>query len=212
MARQNLSVVLAERPVGDIIPGTTFHQKTEPAPTAQDLKDGQVLVESLYLSLDPAMRGYLADVRSYIPPVKIGEVMRGVVIARVLASRSSRVATGDIVTATTGWREVAIAGEKDFEPAFPLPPNGKLTDLQGVLGMTGLTAYFGMSKIGQPKAGETVVVSGAAGATGSVVGKSPYHVFLMRLMTDTDLLQDKWQKSAVLEWWELPALTTSVAG
>ncbi|KUI61544.1 Putative NADP-dependent oxidoreductase YfmJ [Cytospora mali] len=173
MSSQSLSIVLAERPKGAIQPGKTFKQKTDPAPQPSDLKEGEILIETLYLSLDPAMRGWLDDVRSYVPPVQIGEVMRGSTISRVLASRSPRASTGDLVIASTGWREVAIAGPRDFETAadVPLPKNGKVTDLQGVLGMTGLTAYFGMSKIGSPKPGETVVVSGAAGATGSVAAQ-----------------------------------------
>ncbi|KAJ0117331.1 nadp-dependent leukotriene b4 12-hydroxydehydrogenase [Diaporthe amygdali] len=173
MSRQITSVVLAERPKGDIVPGKTFQQKQGPAPKAEDLKDGQILVETLYLSLDPAMRGWLDDVRSYVPPVQIGEVMRGSAIARVLASKSPRVKDGDLVTASTGWREVAIVGPKEFDSVsdIPLPKNGKVTDLQGVLGMTGLTAYFGMTTIGNVKPGETVVVSGAAGATGSVAAQ-----------------------------------------
>lgn len=177
MSSQSLSVVLAERPKGPIVPGKTFHQKLAPTPQASDLKDGEILLESLYLSLDPAMRGWLDDVRSYVPPVQIGEVMRGSVIGRVLASKSSRAAVGDIVTASTGWREIAIAGPKEFDTAKEtlggsVPPKGfKLTDLQGVLGMTGLTAYFGMTTIAKAKPGETVVISGAAGATGSVAGQ-----------------------------------------
>lgn len=175
----SLSIVLAQRPEGPIIPGQTFHQKhTSPAPSASDLQDGQILLETLYLSLDPAMRGWLADVRSYIPPVQIGEVMRGSVIGRVLASRApARAKAGDVVVAMTGWRETAVAGPKEFETVAEIlggtpPERGfKLTDLQGVLGMTGLTAYFGMANIGTPKPGETVVVSGAAGATGSVAGQ-----------------------------------------
>jgi NADPH-dependent curcumin reductase CurA len=173
MSRQNLTVVLAERPKGAIIPGKTFLQKVEPAPKASDLKEGEVLVEALYLSLDPAMRGWLDDVRSYLPPVQIGEVMRGTAIARVLASRSPRASAGDLVVAGMGWRELAVVGPSSFKPVadVPLPHNGKVTDLQGVLGMTGLTAYFGMTTIGKPRPGETVVVSGAAGATGSVAAQ-----------------------------------------
>lgn len=173
MSTQSLSVVLAERPKGPIVPGKTFRQQATPTPKPSDLKEGEILIETLYLSLDPAMRGWLDDVRSYVPPVQIGEVMRGSVIARVLASRSPRASAGDIVIASTGWREVAVAGPKEFETAadVPLPRNGKVTDLQGVLGMTGLTAYFGMSRIGAPGPGETVVVSGAAGATGSVAAQ-----------------------------------------
>lgn len=179
MSAQTLSVVLAERPRGPVVPGKTFHQKTNPAPQVSDLKDGEILLETLYLSLDPAMRGWLDDVRSYVPPVAIGEVMRGSVIGRVLAAKTPRASAGDIVVAHTGWREVAIAGPKEFETiretlgtgAQDLPRGFKVTDLQGVLGMTGLTAYFGMTTIGKPQAGETVVISGAAGATGSVAGQ-----------------------------------------
>lgn len=174
---QSLSIVLAERPKGPVIPGQTFHQKHTPIPSPSTLQTGEILIETLYLSLDPAMRGWLDDVRSYVPPVQIGETMRGSVIARVLASQSDRAAAGDIVVASTGWRETAVAGPKDFETVAEIfsgpPPTAgfKLTDLQGVLGMTGLTAYFGMETIGKPKRGETVVVSGAAGATGSVAAQ-----------------------------------------
>ncbi|KAK1753049.1 hypothetical protein QBC47DRAFT_51272 [Echria macrotheca] len=168
---QSLQIELAERPTGDIIPGKTFKQVTVPAPTEADLKDGQILLENLYLSLDPAMRGWLDDKRSYVPPVQIGEVMRGLNVARVLASKSAKAKAGDIVTCYMGFKEVGILPEDRVDEAFPLPPNGKVTDLLGVLGMTGLTAYFGMTKIGEPKAGETVVVSAAAGATGSVAAQ-----------------------------------------
>jgi len=170
MSRQSLQLELAERPEADIIPGKTFRQRTVPAPTEADLKDGELLLENLYLSLDPAMRGWLEDRRSYVPPVQIGEVMRGVAIARVLASKSSKAKAGDIVTGPVGFAEVRILPESVVE-TFPLPANAKITDLLGVLGMTGLTAYFGMTKIGLPKAGETVVVSAAAGATGSVAAQ-----------------------------------------
>ncbi|KAH8903336.1 zinc-binding dehydrogenase [Coniochaeta sp. PMI_546] len=169
--RQNLSIHLAERPNPYIVPGQTFTQRTAPAPTASDLKPDQVLVENLYLSLDPAMRGWLNDARSYVPPVQIGEVMRGGTVARVLASTSSNFKEGDLVT-TFGnvWTEVLILPAQQAT-LVQLPPNAKITDAMGVLGMTGLTAYFGMTEIGQPKKGETVVVSGAAGATGSVAGQ-----------------------------------------
>jgi len=97
--------------------------------------------------------------------------MRSGAIARVLASKSSKAKAGDIVTALLGWQEVGILPEAAVDQAIPLPSNGKITDLMGVLGSTGLTAFFGMTKIGEPKAGETVVVSGAAGATGSVAAQ-----------------------------------------
>lgn len=171
MSQQNRKLVLAQRPKSNIVPGETFKVVQTPAPTEADLKDGHLLLESLYVSFDPAMRGWLDDKRSYIPPVQIGEVMRAGTISRVLASKSSKASPGDIVLAMLGIQEVGILPEAQVEKAFALPPNGKLTDLMGALGMTGLTAYFGMTKIGAPKAGDTVVVSAAAGATGSVAAQ-----------------------------------------
>ncbi|MCJ1284084.1 hypothetical protein MMC26_003415 [Xylographa opegraphella] len=164
------SIVLAERPKDKIIPGQTFSVKTYPVPTEADLKDRQVLVETLYLSLDPAMRGWLNDTRSYNPPVPIGGIMRGAVIGKVIASKSPKLATGSYVNAYAGWTELAILADKDCEP-LQVPPEGRLTDALGVLGLTGLTAYFGILDVGAVKAGDFVVVSGAAGATGSVVGQ-----------------------------------------
>lgn len=164
-------LVLAQRPKASIVPGETFNIISGPAPTEADLQDGQLLLEALYISFDPAMRGWLDDKRSYIPPVQIGEVMRAMTISRVLASKSSKAAPGDIVTAPLGIQEVGIMPEAQVDKAFHLPPNGKLTDLLGALGITGLTAYFGMTKIGMPKPGDTVVVSAAAGATGSVAAQ-----------------------------------------
>jgi NADPH-dependent curcumin reductase CurA len=168
-SKSNLQVVLAARPTDDIIPGKTFRSQTTPAPKADDLQHGQILVENLYLSLDPAMRGWLNDSRSYLPPVKIGEVMRGATVARVLASKSQKFSPGDFVSTVAGWQEYAIVGDDKAEPASAA--TGHLFDALSVLGSTGLTAYFGMTRIGEPKPGELVVVSGAAGATGSVAGQ-----------------------------------------
>ncbi|KAI2463533.1 hypothetical protein F4781DRAFT_437331 [Annulohypoxylon bovei var. microspora] len=170
MARKNLTFHLAERPSGDIVPGKTFNLVETDAPTASDLKDGQILVETIYLSLDPAMRTWLYDMRSYIPPVAIGEKMRGGSISRVLASKSPKAKEGELVIARSGWTEVAVVGEAEFDP-IELPKGAQITDAIGAVGMTGMTAYFGLKEIGKPKPGETVVVSGAAGATGSVVGQ-----------------------------------------
>ncbi|RDL33833.1 NAD(P)-binding protein [Venustampulla echinocandica] len=163
------SIVLAKRPKGPILPGETFTTKSNPMISENDLKDGQILVEALYLSLDPAMRGWLNDIRSYLPPVQIGEIMRGAAISNVIASKSSLFPVGSHVIANIGWTELAIVDEKD--PGLSLaqiPENGRVTDALGVLGLTGMTAYFGMLEVGQVKAGDFVVVSGAAGATGSV--------------------------------------------
>ncbi|KAI1331564.1 NAD(P)-binding protein [Xylariaceae sp. FL0255] len=170
MSRQNKTFVLAQRPKGDIVPGETFKLEKTPAPTADDLKDGQVLAETLYLSLDPAMRGWLNDARSYIPPVGIGECMRGYTISRVLASKTSKAREGDLLSTAAGWTELAVLNEKDFS-VVNVPKGGRITDILGVLGGTGMTAWIGLDQIGNLKAGETVVVSGAAGATGSVVGQ-----------------------------------------
>ncbi|KAI1763095.1 hypothetical protein GGR53DRAFT_467628 [Hypoxylon sp. FL1150] len=162
---------LAERPVsGKIIPGRTFKLVEKDIPTAADLKDGQVLIEVYYASLDPAMRGWMLDIRSYLPPVGIGERMRGNVLGKVIASKSFKAKEGDIVSAFNGWGEYAIADEK-WVTLYDLPKGTKATDTLGAAGLTGTTAYFGLKHIGQPKEGETVVVSGAAGATGLVVGQ-----------------------------------------
>lgn len=107
------------------------------------------------------------DTRSYVPPVQIGEVMRGFALCKILHSKSPKFNEGQYVTCTPGWTELAILNAKDIT-ALELPSEGRLTDAMGVLGMTGLTAYFGMLHIGEVKAGDFVVVSGAAGATGSV--------------------------------------------
>ncbi|KAF2682408.1 NADP-dependent leukotriene B4 12-hydroxydehydrogenase [Lentithecium fluviatile CBS 122367] len=162
------SIHLAERPTSLIVPGKTFTTKTQPLPSASSLKDGEVLFQTLYLSLDPAMRGWLNDKRSYIPPVQIGEKMRGVGIGIVKASKSSAFHVGTFASGMCGWAEYAVVPEKALQ-ALDLPRGTVPTDALGVLGMTGLTAYFGILDVGKVKEGDFVVVSGAAGATGSVV-------------------------------------------
>ncbi|EFX05362.1 alcohol dehydrogenase [Grosmannia clavigera kw1407] len=177
MSREITTVVLAERPKTVVVPGETFRVEKVAAPTEADLKDGQLLLETLYVSLDPAMRGWLSTERSYIPPVAIGAIMRAGAICRVLATRSAKAAVGDIVTSFSGWTEVAVAEEATVNNLFAaLPAEARsqlsMTDLMGTLGMTGLTAYFGLDKIAGPfKPTDTVVVSGAAGATGSIVAQ-----------------------------------------
>ena len=167
-----ISIHLRERPTSDILP-TTFETRKNKALSATDLKDGQVLIRATYLSLDPAMRGWLNDARSYVPPVKIGECMRGATIAVVTASKSNQFKTGDEVMAMSGWSEYAIVPASQLEPLKV--GNGIVArDYQSVLGMTSLTAYFGMLNVGgidTLKPGSTVVVSGAAGATGLIAGQ-----------------------------------------
>ncbi|THY56654.1 NAD(P)-binding protein [Aureobasidium pullulans] len=180
MSSQYQSVHLKARPTSEIVAGETFEVKSNAAPKESDLKDGQVIFRSLYLSLDPAMRGWLngmsstdvkiQDTRSYVPPVQIGEIMRGVAIGTVEASKSDKFPVGTLATGFVGWTELAVVEEKALE-RVDLPSNGRTTDALGVLGMTGLTAYFGIIEVGQVKEGDFVVVSGAAGATGSVVAQ-----------------------------------------
>lgn len=149
----------------------TFRLNTVPKPS--NVPADKVLVRVHYLSLDPAMRQWLTAKRSYIAPVEIGAVMRGQSIAQVVAVGSglaSKFKTGDWVVAYSGWQEYALLGPKEVEKVT-VPPGGRPTDAMSVLGMTGLTAYFGMVEVGQPRAGDTVVVSGAAGATGMVAGQ-----------------------------------------
>lgn len=162
------ATVLAKRPKGQIIPGETFKLIEKPILRLEDVPADHVLVETLYLSLDPAMRGWLSEMRSYAPPVGLNEVMRGYVIARVIESRCSSIPKDTYVTCTPGWTEMAILPKSAVVP-IQRPPNSRLTDALGVLGLTGLTAYFGITEIGNVKPGDFVVVSGAAGATGSVV-------------------------------------------
>lgn len=164
------SVHLKERPQDAILAGKTFESEQHDVPSASSLKEGEVLFQTLYLSLDPAMRGWLNPTRSYIPPVKIGAVMRGSGIGLIVASKSSKFPVGTYASGMCGWSEYAVLQEKDVE-ALDLPSGAVPTDALGCLGMTGLTAYFGITEVGQVKAGDFVVVSGAAGATGSVVGQ-----------------------------------------
>lgn len=156
---------LAARPSGLPKPSDwQFTSETPPVPGP-----GEVLVQVLYLSLDPAMRGWMNEGKSYVPPVGIGEVMRALGLGRVIASDDPSLAVGDHVVGITGVQDYAVLPAKEatrIDPSLaPLPT------WLGVLGMPGMTAYFGLLDVGQPKPGETVVVSGAAGAVGGLVGQ-----------------------------------------
>ena len=156
---------LAKRPVG-MVQRSDFEYAQ--APVAEP-GEGEVLVKILYISLDPAMRGWMNEGKSYLAPVGIGEVMRAGAVGRVFTSRDPNIAVGDHVVGVLGVQEYAVAKGKGLTKVDP-----KLVPLPvylGTLGMPGMTAYFGLLEIGQPKAGETVVVSGAAGAVGQVVGQ-----------------------------------------
>src|SRR5262245_14375445 len=166
----NHQVRLASRPTG--LPTDANWQLTE-EPVA-DPTAGGVLVQVLALSLDPAMRGWMNEGRSYIRPVEIGEVMRAGGIGRVIASRAPGFAAGDLVAGTFGVQEYwSVSGEQLPKSGLHKidPRLGQPTQWLNVLGMPGMTAYFGLLDVGQPKAGEIVVVSGAAGAVGQTVGQ-----------------------------------------
>ena len=165
MALTNHKFLLAARPVGMPKPSDwTFTE--EPA---REPKEGELLVKLLYISLDPAMRMWINESRSYLPPVGIGEVMRGLGLGIVTASRNPSFAVGDHVSGSFGVQEYAITDGRGIRKVdakiAPLPK------YLSVLGMPGMTAYFGLLDTGQPKPGEMVVVSAAAGAVGSIVGQ-----------------------------------------
>jgi NADPH-dependent curcumin reductase CurA len=160
----NRQWLLAKRPEGMVSPAN-FELREVPLP---EPGDGEILVRSLYLAFEPAMRGWMEDRPSYIPPVAIGEVMRGGVVAQVVASNDPDFAVGSLVQGMLGWQEYAVTGKGRVTP---IPDGTPPTWPLGVLGITGLTAYFGLLDIGKPASGETVVVSGAAGATGSVAAQ-----------------------------------------
>ena len=156
---------LAARPVG--LPQPQVFALTETAMPAP--RDGEVLVRNLYMSVDPYMRGRMNDVKSYTPPFALGEPLEGGAVGRVEQSRHPQFTVGDCVSSNLGWREVFVSdgsnlGRLDAEAA-------PLTAYLGALGGTGLTAYVGLLDIGKPKPGETVFVSAAAGAVGSLVGQ-----------------------------------------
>ncbi len=165
----NHQVRLASRPVG--LPtrdnwSFTTEPVAEPGP-------GGVLVKTLYLSLDPAMRGWMNEGKSYIPPVEIGAVMRAGGVGKVIASNNPAFAVGDYVNAGLDVQEYCLIPEAQIKRSgmFKIDPRLGLTSWLNVLGMPGMTGYFGLMDVGQPKAGDTVVVSGAAGAVGQTVGQ-----------------------------------------
>lgn len=161
----NTQIKLAKRVVG-LPDHSVWDVQENPMPTPQD---GEVLVKILYISLDPAMRGWINNVRSYIPPVQIGEVMRAGTVGQVVESKHPHYKAGDYLYGTGGVQEYVTTDGKGWHPVDPnIAP---LPMYLGTLGMPGFTAYFGLLEVGQPKAGETVLVSGAAGAVGSIVGQ-----------------------------------------
>ena len=155
--------VLASRPVG---PVSEANFRLEEAPVPRP-GDGEVLVRNLWLSLDPYMRGRISDAKSYAKGVEIGEVMVGQTVGEVLESRHARLKVGDSVLAQLGWQLYGVTHDAAKVDQAKAP----LSYYLGLVGMPGTTAYFGLKELGQPKPGDTVVVSAASGAVGSVVGQ-----------------------------------------
>ncbi|WP_044512750.1 NADP-dependent oxidoreductase, partial [Mycobacterium simiae] len=161
----NRQILLRRRPTGLVQPEDT-ELTSGPAP---EPADGEALLRTTYVGLDAAVRTWLNDQPSYLPPVQLGEVIRAAGIGEVVASRCEAFAVGDVVTTLTGFQEYVIVRDDVF--STPIPGADDQLAIMSVYGPTGATAYFGMSDIGRPKEGETVVVSAAAGATGSVAGQ-----------------------------------------
>jgi NADPH-dependent curcumin reductase CurA len=160
---QNKEIRLASRPTAMPVPDNFKVVDADVRP----LNDGEVLVRTLYISVDPYLRGRMREGRSYVPPFEVGQVIESGVVGEVVESRAPEFQPGDIVTGMLGWQLYNVAkaaGLRKIDPRV-----APVTTALGVLGMPGLTAYFGLLDIGQPKAGETVVVSGAAGAVGMTV-------------------------------------------
>jgi len=161
----NRQFVLAARPVG-MPKESDFSLVEAPIPA---LASGQILLRTLYLSVDPYMRGRMTGIRTYADPVNIGQVMVGGTVGKVVQSLNAQFQQGDVVSGYWGWQEYAISDGSGLQK---LDPNlAPVSTALGVLGLPGMTAYFGFLDICQPKPGETVVVSGAAGAVGSLVGQ-----------------------------------------
>ena len=166
MTDRNRRMVLAERPTGMVDESTVRLEEADvPEPGS-----GEALAQVRYVSIDPTIRTWMDDAPGYLPPIGIGEVVRSGGIAEVLSSDSELYAPGDLLFGMTGWQDyvIADAGERALQK---LPPGVSPTAALGVLGITGMTAYFGMTDVGRVKEDDVVVVSGAAGATGSVAGQ-----------------------------------------
>jgi NADPH-dependent curcumin reductase CurA len=163
--QENSVIELAKRPSG-IPDKSTFRFKKIDIPVA---KSGQVLLKGIYVSVDPYMRGRMRDAESYVEPFKVDEPIVGGIVAEVVESKSSAFKQGDIVQGRLQWKIYQTASPENLQQVDPdLAP---VSTALSTLGMTGLTAYFGLLRVGQPEEGETVVISGAAGAVGSVVAQ-----------------------------------------
>ena len=162
MADKNRKWVLKSRPTGMVDPAN-FEWCQEDIPA---IGDGEILVRNLWLSCDPTQRGWM-ERDTYVPAVAVGEVMRSISAGQVMQSKHADFAAGDLVSGAFGWQDFAVSNGTGLVPPMRIPPGVELPTALSLFGVTGLTAYFGMLDIGAPKAGDTVVVSAAAGSTGS---------------------------------------------
>lgn len=166
-ASVNRQVILKKRPQG--LPDDSCYEWRE-SPIPEPGPD-QLLVRNVYMSLDPAIRGWMDDRPSYFPPIELGEPMRATTIGIVVKSNAPGFEPGDIVQGLNGWEDYSVAPGEGFTAKLPVELGFPLTHFLSVLGPTALTSYFGLHDLGKPKAGETVLVSGGAGAVGSIVGQ-----------------------------------------
>lgn len=187
-----------------------FKLVTSPMPQPTE---GQVLVRTRFISVDPYMRGRMNDRKSYVPPFRLNEVLNGGVVGEVIESKSNNFGIGNNVVGNLGWQDYSIAGEKEVQKINPeiAPASTAL----GVLGMPGLTAYFGLLDIGRPKKNETVVVSGAGGAVGTIVGQiAKIHVCRVVGITGSDkktkYLIDELGFDAAINYRSVPYLRRSL--
>jgi NADPH-dependent curcumin reductase CurA len=167
MSKINRQWILKQRPSG-FIDKNTFEYRESDLPQP-NIEAGEVLIKMLYLSFDPAMRGWVDDKPSYLPPVGIGEPMRASGIGQVITSGHSHVSKGSLITGLLSWQEYILLDSNSVTQLHVLPEGTAPSMALSAFGGTSMTAYFGLLDVGQPKAGDTVLVSGAAGATGSVV-------------------------------------------
>ena len=165
MTIENRKWILKKRPSG-LVKDSDFELVSEVLPK---INEGEILLENLYLSFDPTQRGWLNDVPGYLPPVQIGEVIRSGGIGRVIDSNNPEYKTGDLTFGLIGWQTHCLTKPNVDDRFRVVPDLLPIPTMLNVMGSTGITAYYGLIELGKPKSGETVLVSGAAGATGSVV-------------------------------------------
>lgn len=161
----NKQLLFVKRPVGEV-ETSTWTLETNPVP---EIEDGQLLIKQHYISLDPAMRGWMNNSKSYIEPMAIGSVMRAGSVGEVIASKNPKFKVGEYLAGTGGVQQYTATDGKGYYPVEP--KMAPLPTYIGTLGMPGMTAYFGITEVGKIKEGDTVLVSGAAGAVGSIVGQ-----------------------------------------